>query len=386
MLPVAMPMMRSWTNFVMGAVEECARESNEWLVERQQQLESRTTIVSGPRRLARASIGRLEEARERRYAGVSVTGIPFRTVVPEGSIHDLLVREQVRVDPGLPGGHVQLGAGGVVAPAVRHRDDPRHEIVARLDRDRDRADPRGEDRGVAVLEPEARDIGVVESRRAPSLAAGERGQVVHPRVERSLLAPPDEQHVRQLGVDEGGEPLALAEEEGMAELDSPARSAEDAGQPRLERAEVDPVRRFLEDAEGEPSRPGAEGVPVGAAAEVDVEEPLLPGARLERGEQLVRIPARDRGVRIGAAPAERVECDLPVERLEVGSRAEATDDRGESEHDLPLVACVGGQRQHRRRVVGDVPHRGRVDGQVVVRALERGRRRQDHVRPVWSSR
>ena len=166
----------------------------------------------------------------------------------------------------------------------------------------------------------------------------------------------------------------------MAELDSPARSAEDARQPRLERAEVDPVRRFLEDAEGEPSRPGAEGIPVGAAAEVDVEEPLLPRARLEGGEQLVRIPARDRGVRIGAAPTERVECDLPVERLEVGSRAEATDDRGERKHDLPLVACVGGKRQRRRRVVGHVSHRRRVDGQVVVRALERRGRRQDHVR------
>ena len=132
-------------------------------------------------------------------------------------------------------------------------------------------------------------------------------------------------------------------------------------------------------AEGEPSRPGAEGIPVGAAAEVDVEEPLLPGARLEGGEQLVRIPARDRGVRIGAASTERVECDLPVERLEVGRRAEAADDRGERKHDLPLVACVGGERQRRRRVVGHVPHRGRVDGQVVVRALERRGRRQDHV-------
>ena len=35
MLPVAMPMMRSWTNFVMEAFEAVSRESNEWLVERQ---------------------------------------------------------------------------------------------------------------------------------------------------------------------------------------------------------------------------------------------------------------------------------------------------------------------------------------------------------------
>ena len=104
----------------------------------------------------------------------------------------------------------------------------------------------------------------------------------------------------------------------MSELDRAARGAQHSGQPWLERAEVDPVGCLLEGAEGEPSGPGAEGVPVWAAAEVDVEEPLLSGTRLERGEQLLRIPARDRRVRIGATSTERVECDLPVERLEVG--------------------------------------------------------------------
>ena len=107
------------------------------------------------------------------------------------------------------------------------------------------------------------------------------GQVVHPGVERSLLAPPNEQHLRRLGLDEGGEPLALAQEERMAELDHPARRPEHAGQAGLERPEVDPVRSVLEGGEGQPSRPGAERVAVGAAAEVDVEEPLLAGARLE---------------------------------------------------------------------------------------------------------
>ena len=47
--------------------------------------------------------------------------------------------------------------------------------------------------------------------------------------------------------------------------------------------------------------------------------------------------------------------------------------------DLPVVPLVVGLREHRRREPRRVAHRQQVEHQVVVVALERGRRRQDHV-------
>ena len=65
-----------------------------------------------------------------------------------------------------------------------------------------------------------------------------------------------------------------------------------SGRRGSQRAEVDAVRRGLEPRERQPVGVGAEAVAVGAGAQHAVEHPLGPGARLERGEQLVRVAAR----------------------------------------------------------------------------------------------
>ena len=69
-----------------------------------------------------------------RSAAVTSTGIPLRTALPRRRV-DVDGREQVRVDAGVLGGDRHPVAGGVVAPAVRDRDDAGHDLVGDLDRD-----------------------------------------------------------------------------------------------------------------------------------------------------------------------------------------------------------------------------------------------------------
>ena len=86
--------------------------------------------------------------------------------------------------------------------------------------------------------------------RAPLLALHEHVQVVHPRVVGTEVAPPDEQVVSvAAATDRRPQPLTVGNELGRRELDASGRGAQDLGDPRLERAEVDAVGVRLEQGE-----------------------------------------------------------------------------------------------------------------------------------------
>ena len=142
----------------------------------------------------------------------------------------------------------------------------------------------------------------------------------------------------------------------------PLGGAQHLGQARLQRAEVDAVRRRLELGQRQP---------VGPAAQQQVEDPLGAHPRRDLGQQLLGVAAVDGRVRVGGLPARGLQRDEAVERGDVGVRPLAGDDAGEAQQRLPLGRHVGVGREHRGRVVGDVAHGEAEEGDVVVRALQR---------------
>ena len=91
----------------------------------------------------------------------------------------------------------QLGAVGVVAPAVRDAHDARHDRVGHLDRDLDRPGARAHARRPAVGQPEAarRRRGGRAACSAPGPSRA--GQVVHPGVVGAQLAAADQHDARR---------------------------------------------------------------------------------------------------------------------------------------------------------------------------------------------
>ena len=81
----------------------------------------------------------------------------------------------------------------------------------------------------------------------------------------------------------------------------------------------------------------------------------------------------------GTSRRTHLERDHAVEGVDVDVRPLARDDAGQPQQRAPLVLLAGLEREHGRRVVRDVARRQLVEGEVVVRALERRRRRQDDV-------
>ena len=150
----------------------------------------------------------------------------------------------------------------------------------------------------------------------------------------------------------------------------PLGRAQHLGHARLERPEVDPVRRGLE--VGERQR-------VGPGAQQEVEDPLGPDARRHLGEQLLGLATVDAGVGVGGLAAGGLQRDEAVDGGDVGVRALPGDHAGQAQQRLPLGGQVGVGRQHRRRVVGHVAHREAQQRHVVVRALQRRGRGEDDV-------
>ena len=90
------------------------------------------------------------------------------------------------------------------------------------------------------------------------------------------------------------QPRHVGQQQLGRQLDLAALGAQDLGDPRLQRPEVDPVRRVLERGERQPALARAEQVAVGAGAQLQVEQALGPDARGDGVEQLLRVAALER--------------------------------------------------------------------------------------------
>ena len=265
------------------------------------------------------------------------TGTPFRATVPERGSRNRSSVRSFALAPGsaaatasrAPGRPCPHPCGTETTPGITSSLTSTSSSTSPT-RERTRS-------AAAVHEPEPRGVVGVDEQGAAPLPAREGGQVVEPGVERAVLAAADQQERRRGLGERRVEALRLAEQQRVAELDRPARRAERIRQPRLERAEVDPVRLRLEPRERQPVRPRAEAVAVRAAAEHQVEHPLLPPPGLEQPEQLVGIASRDRRPRVARPPSERLEREAAVELVDVGLRSMPRDDPGQADDRLPLV-------------------------------------------------
>ena len=248
-------------------------------------------------------------------------------------VDEALVGEDVGVDARVRGRHAEPRAGRVVAPAVRERDHAGHDGVGHLDGRLERAGAVLDPRRAAVGEPEPLRVVGVDLQRAALRPADEQLEVVHPRVVRAQLAAPDEHEPAVRRADErGAQPRDVGDDRLGRELDPAARGAQRVRQPRLERAEVDAVRRRLEVGEREVVGPGAQQ---------QVEQPLRAAPRLDLGEQRVGVAPVQRGVLVGGLAPDQLGRHEAVERLDVGGRRLPGGDRGEPQQRHPLVGHRG---------------------------------------------
>ena len=173
-------------------------------------------------------------------------------------LEELLVGEDVRVDAGVLGGHAEPRAADVVAPPVRDRDDAGADVLGDLDGDLDR--PRRA--SVTRAGPPS-----TSPRRAASSGCTWAVQRAFPRTStgrlciHELFERRSRRPMSSICSSEGAgspsavdEAAAVGEQRLRRELDLPARRPQDLGQARLERAEVDAVRRRLEVGEREAGR------------------------------------------------------------------------------------------------------------------------------------
>ena len=260
-------------------------------------------------------------------------------------------------------GHAQARSLGVVAPAVRDRHDAGHDRIGHLDGHLDLAGARADAGKLPVAQPETLGVVGVDVRRAALLALHERLQVVHPRVVRAQLAAADQDHAAVAGsVERRPQARHILGDRLGRQLDLAAGGAQDLRDTRLERAEVDAVRRGLEVGQRQV---------VGAGAQRQVEQALGAAASVEHVGD---------GLRVDPGAARALLGDEAVDRVDVGVGTLARDDRGQAQHRLPLVRHAGRLVQQRGRVVRHVAHGQLVEGDVVVGVLERGGPGQDHVR------
>ena len=270
-----------------------------------------------------------------------------------------VVGQVVEARPGVGVRRPKARPLSVVPPPVGDADDARHDGVGHLDLNLDLPHARAHARHLAVDEAAPRGVVGVDHQRAPRLAAHEAAAVVQPRVVAPEVAPPDEQE--PLAVDLGRrlaeEPLAhpreVDGEDVGYELDAPGLRLQPLGQARLERPEVDAMRRGLEPPEREAVRERVPAWTVGAEPEAEVEQQL--GA--EDSQRGVEEPRAHAAPHVAGAHAVR-----------------------EVVEDLPLVARVRLGLEERRRVLRRVADREHVEDEVVVVVLERRGGRQDDVR------
>ena len=177
-------------------------------------------------------------------------------------------------------------------------------------------------RVLAVGQPEPLRVVGVHVQRAALLALHERRQVVHPRVVRAQLAPADQDEAAvPLTLHDGPQAFDVADDRLGSQLDLPRRRAQHVGQPRRQRAQVDPVRGVLEQVERQASGVGAEAVAVGARAQQEVEHPLGAAARLQLAEQLRRFASPHRGALASHLALDQRLDDHVVEGGDVAVRA-----------------------------------------------------------------
>jgi hypothetical protein len=85
----------------------------------------------------------------------------------------------------------------------------------------------------------------------------------------------------------GAQAGQILRDRGRGQLDHPALGMDHLLEPRLERPQIDPVRRRLDLGEREPVRPPPEAVAVRPDAQQHVHEPLRPDRAVELGRHLV---------------------------------------------------------------------------------------------------
>ena len=270
----------------------------------------------------------------------------------------LIVGEHVAVRARVLGRDALHGAGHVVAPAVRQADDAGHDRVGHLDlrddgrrsvsgrsparRRRARAGPRRPDGRAACT-------GACPSRAPGGCASTSCSSAAG--VGRRARSPPPlpSAAVRSASAARNRATSSTISSGASSILPLGVRSA--SGRRGVSASEVDPVRCGFEPVERQqrPVGAGAEAVAVRTGAQHQVEHPLGPDARRERGEQLARLAAEHgRLGRCDLALDEQAD-DAVVDRRDVRVRAHAGGDAGEAQQRDPLVGEIRLGRQHRRR-------------------------------------
>ena len=313
--------------------------------------------------------------------GLTVTGMPLSTALPDSGSISVVVGEQVGVDA-RRGGRPRRAAApsSVVAPAVREAHHPGPDGVGDLDRAPHRAHPR------AHLGVGRRRRGRGGRRRrggpagcsAPCPSPARSTLCIHELLERRCApARPARALGRRRASRLAARRARSATISSARQLDRPARGAQHLGQPRLQRAEVDAVRvRRQRRRASRPSGVGAEAVAVRAGAQ----HAGRACARVARGgrQRRRRAARRRRGRPAGepGSPRWRRRAGASSMRSSSASGSPSAPrpggDEGEAGEDLALRRA-GRASNERRRVVGDVAHRQAVEGEVVVAALERRR-------------
>ena len=150
----------------------------------------------------------------------------------------------------------------------------------------------------------ARRVVGVHVHGAARLPPDERLQVVHPGVVRAQLPAADQDQARAVGaagLQSRAQPLDVGHDRLGRQLHAPAGRTQDVGDARLQRPQVDPVRRRLQASQREPVGIHAEAVAVGTAAQHQVEQPLGTAAGRQRRHQLGRVAGHQvvEGVHVG---------------------------------------------------------------------------------------
>ena len=214
------------------------------------------------------------------------------------------------------------------------------------------------------------------------LAPHEHGHVLRPRVGRSQLAAADEHHAARGRHVEGPlEPVEVCDQRRRGELDLAGRGRQSApGSRGPSGPKSIPCGWRSSSSSERPSGLPPKAVAAMAGAEKEIEQPLLDGTVAER-----RARSRRRRGRGSGSPGPR-----PPPRSAPASVALASTAGSVPAPSPAAIAarrtrisnsdgCAGLALEDGRREVGHVAHRERREREVVVRLLEDGGRRQDHV-------
>ncbi len=220
-----------------------------------------------------------------------------------------------------------------------HADHAAHHRVRHLHGQLDRARPRRHLRAAAVHQPARRRVLGVNHQRAARRPLHQPLAVVQPRVVAAQVPPPDQHEPRSRARRRRSpsplEPRQIREHRRRRQLHLAILRLEPLRQPRLERAQIQPVLRLPQLAERQPVRPRAQ------RQIHDALRSQLPGACASR--------SRASGPSRRGAPIRRHS----ARQISQSWRASAARSNSGGEY------------------FADVAHRERVERHVVVRALER---------------